>query len=300
MLPLWYSVLGWCFSTVTITGNGLVIYMIVSTSRLHTKTNGFVLSLAVADLFVGVSYFMTEEICYKLNCDYFLLYAIGSFLSAASATNLCLLLVDRYITIVKPLRYATLMTTRTVRVLTAAAWGISFFAHLAFVLSQVMLYPRPDDYNFLVFDFVVFEIFPLVVSSFVTGHILVIARRNSRRISGLVAQLRFNSREDLQGKIQKDREGRRLATLVAVAGSVFFICYLNEVFYTVYYQLLGRRDDVLRYTTWLLNITNSAANPIAYAVFKRDIKLRLKRMLRLRRNTRSVHREPPLDATSTL
>ena len=290
MLPLWYSIFGWLLSVLTVAGNGIVIYLIVTRQRLHTTVNWFVLSLATADFCVGASYFLTEYLCDLVSCNYRLRYAIGSFLSAASATNLCLLTLDRYIAIVKPLKYGTFMTTRRVVLVISAAWLSSFLTHFIYFVICVVL-TRDRDYlsrKFIVFDFVIFEIFPLVILSLATGRIFLIARRHSRQSAVVMAQLRFNQRiEDGKDRSVQSRE-RSSAKLVGVATSVFFVCYVNEIFYTVYNQLPEKRHQnaPFLYTTWLLNITNSAVNPVAYAFFKSDIKESLRSMFRCSREAR--------------
>ena len=294
MLPLWYSILGWLLSVLTVAGNGIVIYLIVTRHRLHTTVNWFVLSLATSDLCVGASYFLTEYLCDLVSCNLLLRYAIGSFLSAASATNLCLLTLDRYIAIVKPLKYITFMTTRRVILLISTAWLASFSTHFLYFVICVVFTRDCDNLSrkFMVFDFVIFEISPLVIVSLATGHIFLIARRHSRQSAVLMAQLRFNQRiEDGKGRSAQSRE-RSSAKLVGVATSVFFVCYVNEIFYTVYYQLPEKKhlDFLFMHTTWLLNITNSAANPVAYAFFKRDIKKSLRSMFRCSRELEPVPR----------
>ena len=51
----WFWVLGWFLSILTITGNGFIIFLVCKKRQLRTKTNAFVVSLAVADLFVGMT-----------------------------------------------------------------------------------------------------------------------------------------------------------------------------------------------------------------------------------------------------
>ena len=53
-METWFWVLGWFFSILTMVVNGFVIFLVCSKRHLHTKTNAFVVSLAVADFGVGM------------------------------------------------------------------------------------------------------------------------------------------------------------------------------------------------------------------------------------------------------
>ena len=130
MLSLWYFILGGLLSIIVVAGNGIVIYLIVTRQRLYTTANWFILSLAIADFFVGASYLLADYLCEAHSCDRrYIRHAIVSFLLAASATNLCVMTVDRYIAIVKPLEYITFMTTRRVVLLISTAWLAPFLPH---------------------------------------------------------------------------------------------------------------------------------------------------------------------------
>lgn len=103
---------GWLISASAIVGNGILIYLIAFRQRLRSgRPNWFVLSLAVADLFVGATYFPYNRGCNDTRCSQMHIHwlCVDLFLSA-SVTNLCLLTVDRYISIVKPLQYLTFAT----------------------------------------------------------------------------------------------------------------------------------------------------------------------------------------------
>ena len=114
-METWFWILGWSLSILTIIGNGFIIALVCSRRRLQTKTNAFVVSLAVADFCVGLSAVPPLFICEKTSgcnpeaplanrVDY-LRWLFGY----ASVTNLCCLVMDRYIAVVKPLKYLTTM-----------------------------------------------------------------------------------------------------------------------------------------------------------------------------------------------
>ena len=298
-LPIWYLVLGGLLSIITVAGNGIVIYLIVTRHRLHTTANWFILSLAIADLILGLSYFLTSSLSNVLSSptrNYIIWYAIVSFLAAASATNLCLLTLDRYIAIVKPLKYVTFMTTRRVVLLISTAWLASFLPHFVLFLRFVVFTTPNENPNerlkvFMIFDCVVFETLPIVILPFATGHLFLVARRHWRQTAVLMAQLRFNQRiQDNNKTFARNRE-TSAAKMIAIAVTVFVICYVNELCYTFLYQLPDRKtqpNEVFFYMMELLYIINSAVNPVVYAFFKKDIKKTLRNMFHCTRGTNQL------------
>ena len=53
-METWFWVLGWFLSILTMVLNGFVIFLVCSKRQLRTKTNTFIVSLAVADFGVGM------------------------------------------------------------------------------------------------------------------------------------------------------------------------------------------------------------------------------------------------------
>ena len=126
-METWFWILGWSLSILTMAGNGFIIFLVCSKRQLHTKTNALVVSLAVADFCVGMSvippWFFCEMAtgCKPESYEINLLRWLFGFVSVA---NLCSLVADRYIAVVKPLRYLTFMTRRRVIQMVFLSWGI--------------------------------------------------------------------------------------------------------------------------------------------------------------------------------
>ena len=127
-----FWILGWVLSFLAIAGNGIIIYLVCSRGNLRTKTNAFIVSLAVADSRVGLSVIPSLLACDVTNTCYWPQVfpswndVVRWLFSYLSVLNLCSLVLDRYIAIVKPFKYITFMTrSRVIQVITSC-WIASF------------------------------------------------------------------------------------------------------------------------------------------------------------------------------
>jgi len=116
---------------LTCVGNAMVIHAIRTEKSLRKVSNLFIMSLAVADLVVGV-FVMPFSAAYVLTdrwylgdwmCDAWL--SIDYTASTASILNLFVLSLDRYWSITSPLKYLRQRTKRRASFMIAAAWLLS-------------------------------------------------------------------------------------------------------------------------------------------------------------------------------
>uniref|UniRef100_A0A671N1L8 Muscarinic acetylcholine receptor n=1 Tax=Sinocyclocheilus anshuiensis TaxID=1608454 RepID=A0A671N1L8_9TELE len=118
-------------SLITIIGNILVMVSFKVNRQLKTVNNYFLLSLAVADLIIGVismnlytAYIvMGQWAMGHWACDLWL--AIDYVASNASVMNLLVISFDRYFSITRPLTYRAKRTTRRAGVMIGLAWFVS-------------------------------------------------------------------------------------------------------------------------------------------------------------------------------
>lgn len=274
-------VLHWILTASAIVGNGLVIYLVIFRRRLNSTANWFVLSLAVADFFVGATYFPYQracksEPCYKRHIQWL---CVDVFL-CASVTNLCLMTVDRYIAIVKPLKYLTVMTTRKTLFAISAAWCIPIVtALLPLSWTYSATSPASKAISWKVFTFatlIVYGIAPFVFLPSAIVQILLIVRRCRLERSAVMAQLDFNYsglRRNRQLDPEKEISSTRLIVSVVV---MFLVCYVFGVSVRIA-SVFGHQQppESVLVTSSILILTNSAANPVAYGLMKRDFKREL-------------------------
>ena len=133
-METWFWVLGLCIFTMV--GNGFVIFLVCSKRQLRTKTNTFIVSLAVADFCVGViavpSPFLckVENMCISDEKAILRIKSLWVFIIYASGTNLFILILERYVAIVKPLEYLTFMKRRRVIQMVLISWVVPFLFSL--------------------------------------------------------------------------------------------------------------------------------------------------------------------------
>ena len=275
-METWFLVLGWFLSILTIIGNGLIIFLVCSKRQLRTKTNAFVVSLAVPDLCVGISVFpllflyeTTRDRSYSQDLKKAELIVRWLF-QDVSVVCLCSLELERYIAIVMPYKYVTFMTRRRVLQMIALPWTITVISISLASLSWIGL--NPFNWKiFMWFVFIFFKFLPCCMVIFCLVSMLCVVYKHKRQFHILTRQLRFNNRVSY-----KSYEKSGVVLMSVVSG--FFLAS----------NVLGIRCGILtilnkgcldsRFKIPVL-VFNSAVNPLAYAVFKRDIKKELKRMM---------------------
>lgn len=117
------------FSFFTVCGNTLVILSVIRERYLHTATNYFITSLAVADCLVGLVVMPFSAIYEVLFNTWFwgedwcdIWRSLDVLLSTASILNLCVISLDRYWAITDSLSYPMKMTKARALALIAAVW----------------------------------------------------------------------------------------------------------------------------------------------------------------------------------
>ena len=269
-METWFWVLGWFLSILTMVVNGLVIFLVCSKRHLRTKTNAFVVSLAVADFGVGMIFVPLRFFC--MTCtprskEGLIVIFVRTFIICSSGTNLVGLVFERYVAVVKPLKYLTFMKRRRVIQMVLTSWGIPFLFTLTLVSIKLSAIDRAETINGYLC--LLFEILLcLILIFFLASMFLVVYNLNSRDRT-LYKQLRFN-----HVVIRAKTQNTSAVKWVALITCVFLSCY-GIMMRCSFLVLTGHKCGNDFHYKIPLQVINSGINPIVYAFFKRDIKASL-------------------------
>jgi len=257
-------------------GNGFIIFLVGSKRHLRTKTNAFVVSLAVADFLVGMSVVPSLFFCeMATGCSSdgwsAWVHMLRWLFEHASMTNLCSLVLDRYIAVVKPLKYLSFMKRHRVVQMISLSWTISVVIIFLYALNFLF-------YKEIIFDHIVvwivvifLQFLPCFILIFCFASMLCVVCKHDRAARSLTKQLRFNHHV-----LIKNQEKSAIILMAIVIG-LFLLCYgvFLRCSFLVLLKNRTRCNDV-EYKIPIL-VLNSAVNPLAYALFKRDIKNEIRR-----------------------
>ena len=266
-MDTWFWILGWFLSILAVAGNGFIIFLVGSKRQLRTKTNAFVVSLAVADFGVGLSVIPLKHICGN-SCKWRAL--VRWLFGFASVTNLCILVLDRYIAVVKPLKYSTFMTSRRVKQMIFFSWAIPVVLDILPLSSRISS-KRVflDIFSWLVI--ILFEFSPCIMLIFCVGSMVHIVLKHDRAARMLAKQLCFNHRVPF-----KTHEKATVKIMGVVVG-LFLICYGIFIRCSIVFVVYSASCEDVEYKLPIL-VLNSAVNPLVYALLKRDINNEFKKV----------------------
>uniref|UniRef100_A0A3Q1JR81 G-protein coupled receptors family 1 profile domain-containing protein n=1 Tax=Anabas testudineus TaxID=64144 RepID=A0A3Q1JR81_ANATE len=249
--------------------------MIFSPSRqLHTPTNLLLLSLAVSDFLVGLIVMPFQilllEPCWFLGDLVCVLFNFSPLITVcASAVNMVLISVDRYVAICDPLRYSAKITANRVRISVLLCWIYSFFYIFMILFDNLK---QPGRYNSCygecviningAVDIVMFFIVPISSIIILYMRVFVVAVSQARSMRSHIAAVKLQRSVTVTVKKSELKAARTLGVVVAV----FLICYCPCycVSFSGYDILMGSSTNLF---ILFLVYFNSCLNPVIYAFF---------------------------------
>lgn len=279
-LELVFWILYGSTGVVILAGNFLTFLVFVSTKRLRQSyMNVFLLSLAAADLMMAA--FVVPYAVFCTGCEYtpskhcWLMAGLKDIALSGTVFSLAAISIDRFLAVVRPLRYQNDMTTTRVTLILIGVWSLGCIIAL---IRNTWLHTKTAEealridkiYNsILVFAF---ALLPILAILSMNVKIIQAIRSQSRRVRPeRNREDAEQSKPETRSQLKRARRGTLACVLVVF---VFLVCWMPLAF-TNFSFVFGRRDlvsDLLVKIAWLLLLFQSSANPFIYSFFRSEFR----------------------------
>ncbi|XP_074493141.1 adenosine receptor A2b-like [Sebastes fasciatus] len=298
-----YIVLELLIAVFSVLGNVLVCWAVCLNSNLQSITNFFVVSLAVADIAVGVlaipfSIVISTGFCSNFyGCLFIACFVL--VLTQSSIFSLLAIAIDRYIAIKIPLRYTSLVTGQRAQGIIAICWVLSIIIGLTPMMGWHKLSESIDSTEstnstvcppglmrclfegvvvmeyMVYFNFFACVLIPLLLMLAIYLCIFMAARHQLKLIE-VKAVHGEKSRSTLQKEVQA-------AKSLAIIVGLFAVCWLPLHIincFTLFCPLCARPPAWIMYVAIILSHANSVVNPFIYAYRIREFRQTFRKIIR--------------------
>ncbi|XP_065113604.1 trace amine-associated receptor 13c-like [Paramisgurnus dabryanus] len=274
-------------SVWTVFLNLLVIISISHFKKLHNPTNMLILSLAVADLLVGLIVMPLEAIRLIETCWFFgdticrLFILIMGLLLSASLSNLVLIAVDRYVAVCHPLLYPQKITmTRTIIIICVSWFYSSAYNISVIITTSQRKYTCYGECTFMItfaltiIDLFLSFLFPCTFIITLYLRIFYVAHHQVKVINSLMR----SGKHLTEGSVRRKSESKAALTLGIIV-TVYLLCWIPFFILTLIPNT-SMTSAIAYFMLWMLYI-NSGVNPLIYAIFYPWFRASVKHILNL-------------------
>lgn len=260
---------------VTVTFNLFLIVVVLKTKNLRKKTNYIIVSMAGADLLVGLISeplwglaLWVEDKRYITTATFVVHFALMS-----SVAHLLIVTVERTVAVLKPLHYRAWVTCKRVQITVACTWLWSLFV----ASLHPFLWKSYSYYLFIVWTgFLVLVIVAILHCLMLRA--LRIATNELKKFSSNTTWYYRNQDQTETSAVRNARlREKRKTKLVSIITIVFAVCVLPSVASETM-CFLNVITQVMKNSINLLFFLNSFMNPIIFAFREPKFRMALKTM----------------------
>lgn len=279
----------------TIVGNVLVFVAVSLRKNLRTISNMFIMSLSVADFLVGtvvmipamLNEIFDEWVLSQTFCSIWASFDV--MLCSASILNVCLISLDRYLVIMRPLRYNALMTPQRAVALLMICWGLSILSSFVPIETGYHNPALPSLENLTLFStrpqclFIVSMPFamtasmvtiflPIVVAFVLYYRVSKEAKRQSCILGTLIAPTNVLLGQKVASKHIREPFTRKATITLGIIVGAYVVTWAPFLIFNIT-EAFCRCIPTKLFTgmVWL-GYCNSLINPIIYPFFMRDFR----------------------------
>ncbi|XP_074645386.1 thyrotropin-releasing hormone receptor-like [Tubulanus polymorphus] len=302
-----YRIIGAFFCSVIfivgLTGNVMVVIVVSRTKTMHTTTNCYLVSLAVADILVLLAAAVPTivELVHFMIIDQWLFGMVGCALLIftqyvgvnISALSITAFTIERYIAICHPMKAQTMCTVKRAKRIIACLWifgllynaawlGLTTIEHREYPDGQIIdictfKLHREDYTTIYMADLVIFYVIPLILTCVLYGLIgRILFSSTIPKNPG-----KTNGHAPSGKKSPKSTSRVQVIKMLAVVVGMFATLWMPYRVWVVYNSFSKKRYVDLWFKLFcrLLVYMNSAINPILYNAMSMKFRRAFKRLL---------------------
>ena len=279
--------------------NVLVIALFVNRRPLRTKTNTLLVSLAVSDLMMGLFGIPTFVACNAFARNptlapslCYTAVVVFQFISVSTILHIFAITIERFILVMYPFKYISIVNRKRLLVTISAVWFISLFVALIQLSWQGdfrLLAPNPKRLRYGVIYslmwFIAFFVLPLCVMVFIYCRIFKVIRHQAKEIR------KFNNiGNSTQNSSRPLAAESRAIVIFGLMLGIFVACWLTwyigamAEYHIIVLPVIP--EDWLSVFDFFRFLT-SFINPFLYTFLKHDFRQALNSVLPCRGSTKS-------------
>ncbi|XP_030648647.1 trace amine-associated receptor 6-like [Chanos chanos] len=279
-------------SVCTVILNLLVIISISHFKQLHTPTNLLILSMAVADMIVGLFVMPLEGIRLIETCWYFGDVFCVSFpvvlfvVVSASLGNIVFISVDRYIAVSDPLHYTFKVTLHKATFCISITWLCSSVYSVCMLHNHIFYAETRSTCHgecrlVISFIWVVIDVFvsllaPCLIVIVLYLRIYCVAKYQVKVINSVTVSTKLGG----NGHTLKKSE-RKAAKTLGITVVIYLLCWMPYYILTLSLEKITSLSLLETFLRWFMYL-NSCMNPIIYALNYPWFKISAKLILNLK------------------
>ncbi|GAA6085575.1 lysophosphatidic acid receptor 3 [Tachysurus ichikawai] len=275
-------VVGCLFCCFILVSNAMVITAVITNNRFHYAFYYLVANLAASDFLAGIAYvylmFNTGSVSQTLSVQqYFLRQGLLDTSLSASLTNLLVIALERYISIMNWKVHSNL-TKRRVTLLIVLVWGISIFMgavpslgwNCICSIEQCSMLAPIFSRSYLIFwSLFNLAVFLIMVAIYLRIYVYVKKKTTVLNVHAT-------------GSLKRKKTPIKLIKTVMTVLGVFVICWTPGLVVLLLDGLKCEKCNLLKFKHWflLLAVLNSVMNPIIYSYKDDEMWTTIKNLLR--------------------
>lgn len=233
--------------------NGFIVYVIVSLGRYtNVPANLFVLNQAIANLGNAVSVLSYITHLYYWNWE--IIYCLLSLTLFSSLGSLCLLTINRLISIVCPLKYPRRMTPFRAKFLVGITWTAAMILTFLHMIGY-LAYSDGNFFNYGRYYMMLLILICVSSNAYMFCKSRIHARKINKTFRGVITGLQRNFTEDLKS-----------VKTIAMVSMTFFLGWLPMILIFFIYGSEKEGKEFQRYCAFLsiFMALNIVSDPVIY------------------------------------